>query len=79
MLRQKVSMKWMEGMPQGRPKAKALGYQPHVWRFPEGTKAEALVYLEARAHTCLEATADANVMVAGVLDSTHPFFSGEEP
>ena len=33
---------------QGRPKAKALGYQPHV-------------------------------RVAGVLDSTHPFFSGEEP
>jgi hypothetical protein len=72
-------MKWMEGIPTGRPQAKALGYQPHVWRFPERTKAEALVYPEARAHICLEATADANVRVAGVLDSTHPFFSGEEP
>jgi hypothetical protein len=34
-----------EGIPQGKPKAEALGYQPRFLRYVERTKAEALGYL----------------------------------
>jgi hypothetical protein len=43
---------WMQRSREHTPGAKA----PIFARF-ERTKAEALVYLEARAHTCLEARA----------------------
>jgi hypothetical protein len=37
-----------EGVPQGRPKAKALGYQRRIPGYPERPKAKALGYLEAK-------------------------------
>ena len=46
-----------EGIPHGRPKAKALGYEPCVFARLERPKAEALGYLEAMARTTASATA----------------------
>jgi hypothetical protein len=40
-----------EGIPQGRPEAKASGYHPRAIGKFERVKAEALTYLEAKALT----------------------------
>ena len=42
-----------ESIPQGRPKAKALGYQPDFVARRERPKAEALGYLDAKARATI--------------------------
>ena len=58
-----------EGIPQGRPKAKALGYQPQIFRRLERPKAEALGYLEAKARALMVSRSKPKAEALGYLEA----------